>query len=80
MPTYGYHCTQCKRSLDIFQKITDAALKICPECGHETLKRGPGGGIGISISGTACSVSSQRIESSPCSTKPPGCCPCDKSK
>jgi len=80
MPTYDYHCTQCKNKLEAFQKITDKPLLICPQCGHETLRRGPGGGIGVSFKGDSFSASSRRIESEPgdCSTKPPGCCPCKK--
>lgn len=80
MPTYEYHCVQCKQSQEAFQKITDEPLRICLQCGHETLRRGPGGGIGVSFTGISCSVSSKRIEAVPSGTKPPGCCPCNKSE
>ena len=32
MPTYDYECKKCGR-FDIFQKITEPPLEICPECG-----------------------------------------------
>ncbi|MBA2728324.1 MAG: zinc ribbon domain-containing protein [Parachlamydiaceae bacterium] len=80
MPTYGYHCIQCKHSLDAFQKMTDKLLLICPQCGHETLRRGPGGGIGVSFTGKSFSASTRHIETEPSGTKPPGCCPCKKSE
>lgn len=52
MPTYGYHCSACKKELEIFQKITEEALTLCPNCKEEALHRGPGGGIGLSFTGT----------------------------
>lgn len=32
MPTYQYRCQDCSRDLEIFQKFTDDALTVCPEC------------------------------------------------
>lgn len=85
MPTYEYKCTQCKHSMEVFQKITEDALKLCPNCGHETLRRGPGGGIGVQFHGSgfykndyAPSKPTLPIESNP--TKSSGCCPCGKNK
>lgn len=52
MPTYEYHCQSCRKQKDIFQKITDEALKKCPECGSDQFKRGPGGGIGLQFQGS----------------------------
>ena len=52
MPTYGYRCLNCGHETELFQKITDAPATLCPECNKETLQRGPGGGIGISFSGS----------------------------
>ena len=38
MPIYEYQCTQCEHSLEALQKIADAPLTDCPECGHPTLQ------------------------------------------
>lgn len=35
MPTYAYRCQDCGHQFDIFQKFSDSALTICPNCaGH----------------------------------------------
>lgn len=39
MPFYEYECSACKHQTEVLQKITDAPLKKCPECGKQTLKR-----------------------------------------
>lgn len=38
--------------MDALQKITDAYLTTCPSCKKEALKRGLGGGIGLSFKGS----------------------------
>ncbi len=39
--TYEYLCklTDCQARWEVSQKITDAPIKICPECGEESAKR-----------------------------------------
>lgn len=32
MPTYQYQCTECGEALEVFQKFTDDALTVCPNC------------------------------------------------
>ena len=39
MPIYGYVCQGCEYTLDALQKIADAPLTDCPECGEAALKR-----------------------------------------
>ena len=39
MPIYGYVCRNCEHTLDVLQKISDAPLVDCPECGKPQLKR-----------------------------------------
>ncbi len=39
MPIYGYACKSCDHRLDALQKIADAPLVDCPECGEPALKR-----------------------------------------
>lgn len=39
MPFYEYECSACKHHTEVLQKISDAPLKKCPNCGKQTLKR-----------------------------------------
>ena len=39
MPFYEYQCGSCGHHLEVLQKISDAPLKKCPDCGKSTLKR-----------------------------------------
>jgi len=39
MPFYEYQCSNCGHVLESMQKITDAPLRKCPECGKTTLKK-----------------------------------------
>jgi len=39
MPIYEYRCESCGHELDALQKIADAPLTDCPECGDAALKR-----------------------------------------
>ena len=36
MPIYGYRCSSCGAQDDVMQKMSDAALTLCPVCGKET--------------------------------------------
>jgi len=33
MPTYEYECEDTGRRFELFQKMTDKAVRRCPECG-----------------------------------------------
>jgi putative FmdB family regulatory protein len=39
MPFYEYQCSACKHHTEVLQKISDAPLKKCPNCGKQTLQR-----------------------------------------
>ncbi len=73
MPTYEYRCTECGHEMEAFQKMTDAHLMKCPKCSKETLRRGPGGGIGLSFKGPGFYVNDYGH------AEPPAC-PCGKGK
>src|SRR4030067_112195 len=36
MPIYAYTCSSCGLQKDVMQKMSDAQLTACPECGKET--------------------------------------------
>ena len=39
MPIYPYLCNDCGHEFDRLQKISDDPLKVCPECGAESLRK-----------------------------------------
>lgn len=39
MPIYAYRCSNCDHQNDVMQKMSDAPLTTCPECGKETFAR-----------------------------------------
>ena len=39
MPTYEYRCAACGRRLEVVQKFSDPALRECPQCHAEELRR-----------------------------------------
>ncbi len=39
MPIYEYRCEDCGHELDALQKLSDAPLTDCPECGKPALKK-----------------------------------------
>ncbi|CDR34508.1 FmdB family zinc ribbon protein [Criblamydia sequanensis] len=93
MPTYDYTCENCGHRLEAFQKITSDPLTTCPKCHKEALRRGPGGGIGLSFKGSGFYItdyksppksdskdSSPKKEPQSKNDSPKGCCPCGKNK
>lgn len=53
MPTYDYKCSSCDaESFEFFQSITSDHLKMCPDCGKNTLVRLIGGGSGMIFKGS----------------------------
>jgi putative FmdB family regulatory protein len=83
MPTYAYRCENCQTSHEISQKITEEPLIICPSCQEPALKRGPGGGIGLSFKGSGFYINDYAKESTSTPTKTENsssCCPCGKNE
>jgi putative FmdB family regulatory protein len=39
MPIYAYRCESCGFGKDVLQKMSDAPLTNCPECGNETFRK-----------------------------------------
>ncbi len=39
MPIYEYQCRNCNHVFDVLQKMSDAPLQVCPECGQPELRK-----------------------------------------
>jgi putative FmdB family regulatory protein len=39
MPIYAYKCAACGHAADALQKMSDAALTVCPSCGAEAYSK-----------------------------------------
>jgi len=39
MPIYAYKCASCGHAKDVLQKLSDAPLTRCPECGAEAFSK-----------------------------------------
>jgi putative FmdB family regulatory protein len=39
MPIYEYQCSACGLQKEVMQKISDAPLKTCPECGKDSMQK-----------------------------------------
>ena len=39
MPIYAYGCSSCGLQKDVMQRMSDAPLSVCPECGKETFTK-----------------------------------------
>ena len=39
MPIYEYQCQSCSHELEKLQKLSDAPLSLCPQCGKDALLR-----------------------------------------
>lgn len=39
MPIYAYRCDACGFAKDVLQKVSDAPLTDCPECGKSSFKK-----------------------------------------
>lgn len=51
MPTYDYRCNACGNEFEVFQKMSDEPVKVCPKCGGE-VKKLFSGGAGIHFKGS----------------------------
>lgn len=38
MPTYGYRCEECGHEFEVMQRMSDAPLTTCPNCGSRLRK------------------------------------------
>jgi putative FmdB family regulatory protein len=52
MPTYEYICGSCGHELEVFQSMSEARKRKCPDCGTLKLQRKIGMGAGIIFKGS----------------------------
>lgn len=64
MPNYDYYCTSCGYTEEISQRMTEAALTKCPNCGKETFQRAITGGAGVLYKGEGWYVTDYSKKSS----------------
>ena len=63
MPTYEYRCSACGAEMEIFQSITEAPKRKCPECGERKLGRKISAGAGFLFRGSGFYQTDYRSES-----------------
>lgn len=63
MPTYEYHCDACDHEFEEFQSITEDALKKCPQCKKNKLRRLFGTGAAVIFKGSGFYETDYRSES-----------------
>ncbi len=74
MPIYAYGCTSCGAQKDVMQKMSDAPLTACPECGKETFAKQVTA-AGFQLKGNGYYVTDFKNSSGP----KPACTPCASS-
>lgn len=86
MPTYEYQCQKCGKLFDVFQKISDKALDICPDAGCKgAVRRLISKGAGFIFKGSGFYATDYRSENykrgerkEKLDISPPPCQTCDK--
>lgn len=63
MPTYDYVCDDCGHRFEELQSFSAEPLKVCPECGKETLRRLFGTGAAILFKGSGFYETDYRSDS-----------------
>jgi putative FmdB family regulatory protein len=63
MPTYDYQCDACGHKFELFQSITAAPEKKCPECKKNKLRRLIGAGAAIVFKGSGFYQTDYRSDS-----------------
>ena len=52
MPVYVYQCKNCNHVFEQRQSFSDDALRVCPQCGEETLRKRYNT-VGVTFKGSA---------------------------
>lgn len=62
MPTYDYLCDNCGHEFELFQSITEAVRRKCPECKKPKLRRLFGTGAAVVFKGSGFYQTDYRSE------------------
>lgn len=79
MPTYDYQCEECGHSFELFQKMSDAPVKVCPKCGGD-VRRLIGSGAAVIFRGSGFYSTDYRDSRPNCGRDSPCCgrdAPCE---
>ncbi len=85
MPTYEYECMHCGHKFELFQKITDQPLDLCPKC-NKKVKKLISSGAGIIFKGPGFYATDYPKHSKPqipadiCPKAKEGCNACKREK
>ena len=63
MPTYDYQCERCSHEFELFQSISEAPKRKCPECGKHQLRRMFGTGAAVMFKGSGFYQTDYRSDS-----------------
>jgi len=76
MPIYEYRCGSCGFQKDVMQKMNDALLTTCPECGKEAFsKQLSAAGFQLKGNGYYATDFKDKPAASKCETAPCAGCP-----
>ena len=62
MPTYDYQCDACGRGFELFQSMTEAPIRKCPNCGKKKVRRLIGRGGAVIFKGSGFYVTDHRSQ------------------
>lgn len=71
MPTYEYLCSACGYREEVFQRITEEPLVVCPNCKEASFARLVTGGAGVIYKGEGWYVTDYSKKSSGGKEQPP---------
>lgn len=63
MPTYEYCCDACRENVEVFQKMSEKPLEVCPKCGEKALRRLISGGSGLIFKGSGFYITDYKNKS-----------------
>jgi len=75
MPIYEYRCSSCGVQKDVMQKISDAVLTTCPECGKDTFIKQLSA-AGFQLKGSGYYATDFKNNGQPKAEPAPTCAPC----
>ena len=72
MPTYEYECEKCGGKFDLFQKMSDKPVSVCPQCGGAAIRL-ISAGSGIIFKGSGFYETDYKTKKGSKSDEPPSC-------